>query len=158
MSYKIVKEVDRLGRIVLPKSIRQHLKIKCGDSVFFELQNDKVMLGKYNEILGLIDFAELICESIYEMTFCGCIINDNEKIIAVSGVTKSLVGKPFVIENSEVVCDEKKIKIKDHFCQEIMSGQKCIGKIIVISNEDIDDKIKTTISIISRYLGKVAVG
>lgn len=158
MPYKIVKEVDRLGRIVLPKNIREHLKVKCGDSVCLEISNDNIIMSKNNKINNINSFGELICESIYEMSDCICLLLDNEKVVCASGISKGILGQQPVINNSEIRFCDKKISISEYFEKEIISNQKNIGKIIVAFKGKIDDKLKITVEIIARYIGKLTNG
>lgn len=46
----IVRRIDDLGRIVIPKEIRQKLKIKEGAPIEFFLDGDKIVLVPYKEI------------------------------------------------------------------------------------------------------------
>ena len=156
--YKIVKEIDKLGRIVLPKNIRQHLKVKLGDSVCLEVVNENVVMSKNNTILNVGDFCELICESIYEMSNCTCLVVDNENVVCASGITKNIIGKKVVFNDDEMCFEDKKMSIKEKIETDIIHNQKSIGKIIVLSKEKIEDKLKMTIDVISRYIGKLING
>ena len=56
----IIKRIDSLGRIVLPKSIRKSLNIKNSDEVEIECSQDKIIISKYN----IVEKNEEIVEDI----------------------------------------------------------------------------------------------
>ena len=158
MSYKIVKEVDKLGRIVLPKNIRQHLKVKPGDGVCLDISRDNVVLSKDNKVKNISDFGELICESIYEMSGYICLITDGEKVVCASGITKSVLGKTVKIDDDKIKFEDKEIVIKQSISTDIICNQKNVGQIIILAKNTIDEKLKSTIEVISRYIGKLING
>ena len=61
----IVRRVDDLGRIVIPKEIRRTLRIREGDPLEIYTEKDGgVIFRKYSPMGDLLDFAGQICESI----------------------------------------------------------------------------------------------
>ena len=92
----IVRRVDDLGRIVIPKEIRRTLKIREGDPLEIYTEKDGgVIFRKYSPMGDLQDFASQICESIGANTGCIAAVSDRDSIIALSGAPKrELVDKP----------------------------------------------------------------
>ena len=92
----IVRRVDDLGRIVIPKEIRRTLKIREGDPLEIYTEKDGgVIFRKYSPMGDLQDFAAQICESIGANTGCIAAVSDRDSIIALSGAPKrELVDKP----------------------------------------------------------------
>lgn len=85
----IVRRIDDLGRVVIPKEIRRTLRIREGDPL--EIYTDRegqVILKKYSPIGELSEFSNEYCESLYDNTNHGAIISDRDNIIAVSGGSK----------------------------------------------------------------------
>jgi len=85
----IVRRIDELGRIVIPKEIRKVLKIREGESLeIYTSNDDELILKKYSGLMynfGLIaDFAE----SISRTTNHTVIVCDTQNIVAVSGNDK----------------------------------------------------------------------
>ncbi|HIT34551.1 MAG TPA: AbrB/MazE/SpoVT family DNA-binding domain-containing protein [Candidatus Faecousia intestinigallinarum] len=92
----IVRRVDDLGRIVIPKEIRRTLKIREGDPLEIYTEKDGgVIFRKYSPMGDLQDFAAQICDSIGANTGRIAAVADRDSIIALSGAPKrELVDKP----------------------------------------------------------------
>jgi len=92
----IVRRVDDLGRIVIPKEIRRTLKIREGDPLEIYTEKDGgVIFRKYSPMGDLQDFASQICESIGANTGLVAAVSDRDSIIALHGAPKrELMDKP----------------------------------------------------------------
>ncbi|MGI6362770.1 MAG: stage V sporulation protein T [Bacillota bacterium] len=85
----IVRRIDDLGRVVIPKEIRRTLKIREGDPLEIFVDRDgEVILKKYSPIGELGDFAKEYADSLYESLGHISCIADRDMIIAVSGAPK----------------------------------------------------------------------
>lgn len=85
----IVRRIDDLGRVVIPKEIRRTLRIREGDPLEIFVDRDgEVILKKYSPIGELGDFAKEYAESLYESTGHITMISDRDTIIAVAGGSK----------------------------------------------------------------------
>jgi AbrB family transcriptional regulator (stage V sporulation protein T) len=85
----IVRRIDDLGRVVIPKEIRRTLRIREGDPLEIFVDRDgEVILKKYSPIGELGTFAKEYAESLYESTNHTTIICDRDTIIAVAGASK----------------------------------------------------------------------
>ena len=92
----IVRRVDDLGRIVIPKEIRRTLRIREGDPLEIYTEKDGgVIFRKYSPMGDLQEFAAQMCESIGTATGRIAAISDRDTIIALAGAPKrELVDKP----------------------------------------------------------------
>ncbi len=92
----IVRRVDDLGRIVIPKEIRRTLKIREGDPLEIYTEKDGgVIFRKYSPMQDLQDFATQICQAIGDNTGCIAAVSDRDSIIALAGAPKrELMDKP----------------------------------------------------------------
>jgi AbrB family transcriptional regulator (stage V sporulation protein T) len=82
----VVRRIDDLGRIVLPKELRRSMRIKEGESL--EIYTDgenRIILKKYSPVQNVNDFVEEFVESLYASNKKDIIITDNEKVIAYAG-------------------------------------------------------------------------
>ena len=92
----IVRRVDDLGRIVIPKEIRRTLRIREGDPLEIYTEKDGgVIFRKYSPMGDLQEFAAAMCESIGAATGHIAAVADRDSIIALHGVPKrELMDKP----------------------------------------------------------------
>ena len=82
----IVRRIDDLGRVVIPKEIRRTMRIREGDPL--EIYTDKdgeVLFKKYSPIGELSDFAAQICDSLHKSTDAIAAVCDRDTVIAISG-------------------------------------------------------------------------
>lgn len=85
----IVRRIDDLGRVVIPKEIRKTMRIREGDPL--EIFTDKdggVVFRKYSMLDGLTDFAGQMCETLNRTTNRAVVITDRDSCIAVSGLPR----------------------------------------------------------------------
>jgi AbrB family transcriptional regulator (stage V sporulation protein T) len=92
----IVRRIDDLGRVVIPKEIRRTLRIREGDPLEIFVDRDgEVILKKYSPIGELGDFAKEYADSLYESVGHIALIADRDSIIAVAGgAKKEFLNKP----------------------------------------------------------------
>ena len=67
VSTGIIRRIDELGRIVIPKEIRKSLRIKNGDNLEILIDGENIILKKYSQIENAIDMAQLYAESFYNV-------------------------------------------------------------------------------------------
>lgn len=107
----IVRRIDDLGRIVIPKEIRRTLRIREGDplEIYTDSQGE-VVLKKYSPIGELSNFAQEYTDSIFQTTkFISCIC-DRDNIIAVSGLPKKdLINKKISTQVEKFIEDRKTV-------------------------------------------------
>ena len=107
----IVRRVDDLGRIVIPKEIRRTLRIREGDPLEIYTEKDGgVIFRKYSPMGDLQEFAAQMCESIGSATGRMAAVADRDSIIALHGIPKrELLDKP----NSQEL--EKLMEQRKHY-------------------------------------------
>jgi AbrB family transcriptional regulator, stage V sporulation protein T len=85
----IVRRIDDLGRVVVPKEIRRTLRIREGDPLeIFVDREGEVILKKYSPINELGDFAKEYAEALFDTLGHTVLISDRDEFIAVSGGSK----------------------------------------------------------------------
>ena len=85
----IVRRIDDLGRVVIPKEIRRTMRIREGDPL--EIYTDRegeVIFKKYSPIGELTNFASQYAETLHKVCLMDVIICDRDVVIACSGVPK----------------------------------------------------------------------
>ena len=82
----IVRRMDELGRVVIPKELRRTLKIREGEELeVLTSDENELILRKYSAIEELADFKADYVRSIYTTTGLTALITDNDRVLAVSG-------------------------------------------------------------------------
>ncbi|MFC0190377.1 stage V sporulation protein T [Fictibacillus aquaticus] len=148
----IVRRIDDLGRVVIPKEIRRTLRIREGDPLEIFVDRDgEVILKKYSPINELGDFAKEYAESLAESSGHTVLIADRDTYIAVAGGSKKdylnkSVGK--VVENA--MSDRKTLvemngadaelidNVKEntaHIVAPIVAGGDPIGAVVMVAKE-----------------------
>lgn len=111
----IVRRIDDLGRVVIPKEIRRTMRIREGDPLEIYTEKDgEVIFKKYSPIGELGDFAVTYVETLAKTSGAGACITDRDTIIAVSGVPKKeLVEKKVSADLDRMMEEKKTISSKD---------------------------------------------
>lgn len=111
----IVRRIDDLGRVVIPKEIRRTLRIREGDPLeIFVDREGEVILKKYSPIGELGDFAKEYADSLYEAIGHIACIADRDTIIAVSGAPKKeFLNKSIGPAVEKVMEDRKPVLLND---------------------------------------------
>ena len=101
----IVRRIDDLGRVVIPKEIRRTMRIREGDPLeIFTDKDGELIFKKYSPIGELGDFAAQICESLRKSTEGIAAVCDRDNIIAISGAARrELMEKPISPQLSEIM-------------------------------------------------------
>lgn len=104
----IVRRIDDLGRVVIPKEIRRTLRIREGDPLeIFTDREGEVILKKYSPIGELGAFAKQYAESLAQTTGHIVCITDRDQVIAVAGSgRKDIISKP-ISKSLEELIDER---------------------------------------------------
>ena len=167
----IVKKIDELGRIVLPKEIRKKLKLRTGDFLEIFVNNDLLCLKKYSKIKSLKNFAQNLTDVLYTYTQKDILIADKYNVIAYTGKNKkkyyekeisdklleSINRRDSIMQNHikelEIINDDK-IKCS-YVMNTIISNSEYIGIIVMYSEDEIlTEHDMNVIKILSSFLNK----
>lgn len=157
----IVRRIDDLGRVVIPKEIRKTLRIREGDPLeIFTDRDGGVILKKYSPIEELSDFSKEYAESLQQAIGNIVLICDKDAFISACGVAKKeYIDKKISPELEKVLDDRKGLCITDkseflQLCDEenlnskyssqvispIIADGDAIGAVIILSKEG-DEKL-----------------
>ncbi len=160
----VIRRIDELGRIVIPKEIRKKMKIRNGDSIDIFIDNEKVVLQKYSPLKDLETISEVLLDSIKKIYNTKVIITDVTKVISTNihdeiDTTLSLeyiklIEKKNVIDiNHSINLTEKYVISSSSKVKPIIIYGDLIGSIIVLEcNVKTDDLLNLIHSFISNYL------
>ena len=101
----IVRRIDDLGRVVIPKEIRRTMRIREGDPLeIFTDKDGELIFKKYSPIGELTDFAAQICDSLRRSSESIAAVCDRDTVIAISGGGKrELLDKSVSPELAEIM-------------------------------------------------------
>ena len=101
----IVRRIDDLGRVVIPKEIRRTMRIREGDPLeIYTSRDGEVIFKKYSLLGGMEDFAGQLCETMSRSTGSICAVTDRDAVIAVAGGGKrELQGKRITPELEQIM-------------------------------------------------------
>lgn len=109
----IVRRIDDLGRIVIPKEIRRSFRIKEGDPLEIYTDSEgEVIFKKYSPIGELSSFAEQYAEVLHKDAGMPVAITDNDHVVAASGISKREVLERRVSKSLEELMENRQIHIK----------------------------------------------
>lgn len=104
----IVRRIDDLGRVVIPKEIRRTLRIREGDPLEIFVDRDgEVILKKYSPISELSDFAREYADALFDSLGHPVLICDRDTYIAVSGISKKEYLNRNISEMVEKVMEDR---------------------------------------------------
>ncbi|MEG0805998.1 MAG: stage V sporulation protein T [Lachnospiraceae bacterium] len=170
----IVRRIDDLGRVVVPKEIRRTLRIREGDPLeIFTDREGEIILKKYSPIGELSQFALQYAESLAQATGSLVCITDRDQVIAAAGAgRKELDGKPIskqldtLMEEREQVLaskdDKKYVKIipedQGLFGSQAISTIICegdaIGSVVMYSDKPVGETEKKLAVTAAVFLGR----
>lgn len=150
----IVRRIDDLGRVVIPKEIRRTLRIREGDPLEIFVDRDgEVILKKYSPIGELGDFAKEYAESLFESIGHVTMISDRDSIITVAGGSKKelleksigsilescMENRKSILESNsgtyELVRDMQET-FSSYVAAPIIAGGDPIGTVVIFSKDD----------------------
>lgn len=158
----IVRKIDELGRIVLPKELRKTLNLKAGDDLLISIDSNKIILEKY---VLLESFEEIINKIVF------CFLNITNYNIYVS-INDYLTINNQKINNKYIsIIEERKVYIEDNvntheITKEIINTGKIIiqpmvidsdliGSIIIVADDQINKMVdisKIIFNIIKEFI------
>lgn len=166
----IVRRIDDLGRVVVPKEIRRTLRIREGDPLeIFTDREGEIILKKYSPIGELGQFAKQYADSLAQTTGHIIAISDKDQFVAVAGsIKRELLSKPITPELEQVINereniiaskdDKKFVKIvadddTEYYYQviwPIISEGDAIGAVVLLTKDpkvkfgDVENKLAST--------------
>jgi len=117
----IVRRIDELGRVVIPKEIRRTLRIRVGDPLEIYTDHDgEVILKKYSPIGELGEYAREIAESLTRVLGFTALVCDRDVIIATAGVPrKEYMDKQISSDVERLMSDRRAVQINQDVARPI---------------------------------------
>ena len=152
----IVRRIDELGRVVIPKELRRTLRIKDGDPLEIFTDRDELMLKKYSPIATLEKFSEGTTKSLNDLSGCLAVICDTDEILYASGDGRKEFAKKQISRQLEHVMKERRsyvanlaeggdiipltenssLNVTAQIIVPIVAGGDCLGAVSLLSAEE----------------------
>ena len=142
----IVRRIDDLGRVVIPKEIRRTLRIREGDPLeIFTDRQGEIILKKYSPIGEISIYAQEYAESLATTLSCTVCITDHDQIVAAAGFgKKDLQDKHIGKEIEKVIAQREQVvsylgekqfvaiieELAETFSSQVISPILCAGDIL----------------------------
>ncbi len=167
----VVRRVDDLGRIVIPKEIRRTLRIRDGESLEIFVDREMIALKKFSKMTNIEEISKQLADIIHSTIQKNILIADRDRFVAVSGNLKKKYLDKNISKMLENIMKERKniVEYNNHeiellenekevfsyvICPIIMNGD-AIGLVLVISDKnDISQLDEKLVQVASQFLGK----
>lgn len=168
----IVRRIDDLGRVVIPKEIRKTLRIREGQPLeIFTEKTGEIILKKYSSIGELKDFSETYAKSINKILNTNVLICDGEQIVVTCGQEcKEYLNKDISKDMEEIldkrtiystISGDKLINIttninmdfKEQIIMPIISEGDILGGIIILSKTKLSKTEEEQLKIAAHFIG-----
>lgn len=167
----VVRRIDDLGRIVIPKEMRRTLRIHDGESLEIFVEDEMIALKKYSSMSDLNDISNDLSNTINKVLLKDVLITDRDKVISSSGNLKGkyqekniskyleekLANRETVIEKSvkEVEFVDGQIEKCSYTISPIIMNGDAIGTVVIftVSDSITDIEVKMA-NMASKFLGK----
>lgn len=169
----IVRRIDDLGRVVIPKEIRRTLRIREADPLeIFTDREGEIILKKYSPIGELGSFAKEYAEALASASGHSVCITDRDQVIAAAGgIRKDTIGHPVTGQLEAVMNDREHVSTdsdsktpvkitsedQDNEYPQVISPILCEGDVIgsvILRSKDVKGRMGET----ERILAKCAAG
>lgn len=134
----VIRRIDELGRIVIPKEIRRNLGIRDGENVEIFTDNDSIILKKYYRMSTSSDLASSLCELINSEFNYKIMITDREKVIAAKGFKEDIINKNL---SKELIANIEEREIKEENKSIIFDNIEIVGNFVFIPIISLNDSI-----------------
>lgn len=149
----IVRKIDNLGRIVIPIELRKRLKIDQNDDIEIKIEDNKIVLSKYNKLSELNNIIYLMSKSYNNLTGINIIVTDKERIIYsnkeiykdkyISKQIRNYIDNEIEIDIFEKIEVSNELKIEGYlYSKNIKINGFSYGKFIIYSKNKISIKDK----------------
>ncbi len=171
----IIRRIDELGRVVIPKEIRKSMRINEGDPLEIFTEADRLFLKKFSPVGAIGGYLKEIAESVYAQTSMSVAICDTDAFLTVKGakakeldkkdVSRDLLrslktGKTHISDKGATdkialtALDEKKYNVQ--LIMPIISQGDLFGGLVLLSDEaQIDSKIISLASFVTDFLARL---
>ena len=162
----VVRRVDDLGRIVIPKEIRRTLRIRDGESLEIFVDREMIALKKFSKMSDMNEVSKQLNSVIGQNVF----ITDRDNFIAGSGSLRKEYLNKSISKFLESIMKERRTVVRQDLhnielidgeiekyayviCPVIMNGD-AIGLVLIVSSQSVGQIEEKMADVVSKFLGK----
>lgn len=108
---KVIRRLDELGRVVIPKEIRRTFKLRSGDALEISTDGEGVSLKKYSPVAAVTEYAFMLAEKLSSSLNKTVIVCDSDTVIATSSRASELVGNEISSELSDLILSGRTVML-----------------------------------------------
>lgn len=160
----VIRKIDELGRIVVPKEIRKNLNIRNGEDVQIYVEDDKIVLKKYQKMHSIKESAQMYLDIISKFVRGDVYVTDKERVIASSNkkyLNDVIDSKVIALINDRRQDVGHTLKIGEekldlfYFVIPIIVDADAIGSIILLNVKESGELEKVVLSILNSILSSM---
>lgn len=111
----IVRRIDDLGRVVIPKEIRRTLRIREGDPLeIYTAEDGEVIFKKYSPMGELSEFSGQYSDVLYRAAGMPVLITDRDRVISAAGIAKKDVVDKHLSDKMEMLMEDRDMYVYSH--------------------------------------------
>ncbi len=166
----VVRRVDDLGRIVIPKEIRRTLRIRDGEELEIFTDNDMIVLKKFSKVADLDSVSKKIIDVVSSLINKTILVLDRDHFITGSGeFKKNYMNKEISSKIEDIINNRSNVVEKEKTSIELIDGLKenyayiinpiisfgdVVGAIVVLATDSINEFDITVSNLVAQFLGK----
>ena len=144
----ILRRIDELGRVVIPKEIRKTMKMREGEELEIFTNDEEVVLKKYSELSSLETFCRSLVSAICKVTGKAAAVTDGDKIIASAGKGAPQAGDRIGEDLHAIIATRRRTILQEEKClpmgalaprseviQPVLAAGDLFGALLFISEE-----------------------
>lgn len=146
----ILRRIDELGRVVIPKEIRKTMKMREGEELEIYTTEEEVVLKKYSELSSMEAISASLVKAICKASGHASVVVDGDKVIASAGKDAPKVGEPIpealrlvISSRRRLVLSEEKViafgdeRMRGEVIRPILASGDLFGAIVLLSGENV---------------------
>ena len=146
----ILRRIDELGRVVIPKEIRKTMKMREGEELEIYTTEEEVVLRKYSELSSMEALSASLVNAIQKASGHAAVVVDGDKVVASAGKAAPGVGEPIpeemrlvISSRRRMVLTEEKVipfgeeKSRGEVIQPILASGDLFGAIVLLAEEGV---------------------
>lgn len=129
----IVRRIDDLGRIVIPKEIRRSMRLREGEEMEIRAEEDRLIIKKYSEFQNFGAAARTVAAMISEYVGCDAYVVTPDKVIAASGKGKNrFVGLTPSPSMQRTIASRSSLLLKGTDTDELFVGGGTVSEYVAV--------------------------